>query len=68
MANNTPKAKPYKLKPTNDVMTRDDVAMWEYTLLAACRQVANWRQFLPGQNNDTWTATDDDVNNGNFLL
>ena len=64
MANNTPKAKPYKLKPTNDVMTRDDVAMWEYTLLAACRQVANWRQFLPGQNNDTWTATDDDVNNG----
>ena len=64
MANNTPKAKPYKLKPTDGVMTRDDVAMWEYTLLASCRQITGWRQFLPGQMNENWTATDDDVNNG----
>ena len=64
MANNTPKAKPYKLKPSNGIMTRDDVAMWEYTLLAACRQVAVWRQFLPGQPNENWTATDEDVTNG----
>ena len=59
-----PKAKVYKLKPTDGVMTRDDVAMWEYTLLAACRQVADWVQFLPGQPKDTWKSTYDDVNNG----
>ena len=64
MANTNPRAKPYKLKPTDGVMTRDDVAMWEYTLLAACRQVTSWRQFLPGQEREVWTATDDDVNNG----
>ena len=62
--NNNPKAKPYKLKPTDGVMSRDDVAMWEYTLLASCRQITSWRQFLPGQINENWTATDDDVNNG----
>ena len=60
----TPKAKPYKLKPSDGVMTRDDVSLWEYTLLASCRQIADWQQFLPGGENSTWIATDDDVNNG----
>ena len=60
----TPKAKPYKLKPTEGIMTRDDVAMWEYTLIAACRQVTSWRSFLPGQERQNWVATDDDINNG----
>ena len=59
-----PKAKPYKLKPTDGIMTRDDVAMWEYTLIAACRQVTSWRQFLPGQDRENWIATDEDINNG----
>ena len=54
MATN-PKAKPYKLKPTDGIMSRDDVAMWEYTLIAACRQVTSWRQFLPGQDRENWT-------------
>ena len=45
-------------------MTRDDVAMWEYTLIAACRQVAAWRPFLPGQERQNWIATDEDVTNG----
>ena len=63
MATN-PKAKPYKLKPTDGVMSRDDVAMWEYTLIAACRQVTSWRQFLPGQERENWIATDIDINNG----
>ena len=39
----SPKAKPYELKTTKGIMTRDDVAMWEYTLIAACRQVTAWR-------------------------
>ena len=60
----TPKAKPFKLKPTEGVMTRDNVSLWEYTLLAACRQIADWQKFLPGGENSTWVATDDDVNNG----
>ena len=60
----TPKAKPYKLKPSDGVMTRDDVSLWEYTLLAACRQIADWQKFLPGGDKSTWRATDDDVNNG----
>ena len=60
----TPKAKPFKLKPTDGVMTRDDVALWEYTLLAACRQLADWQQFLPGGGHSSWTATDDDPTNG----
>lgn len=60
----TPKAKPYKLKPTDGVMTRDDVSLWEYTLLAACRQVTDWVKFLPGKDKETWQATDDDSTNG----
>ena len=60
----TPKAKPYKLKPTDGVMTRDDVSLWEYTLLAACRQVTDWVKFLPGKNDENWTSTDEDITNG----
>ena len=60
----TPKAKPYKLKPSDGAMTRDDVSLWEYTLLAACRQVADWQQFLPGNPHSTWIATDVDPTNG----
>ena len=61
----TSKAKPYKLKPSDGVMTRDDISLWEYTILAACRQVQDWQQFLPpnGQHRD-WLASDDDVNHG----
>lgn len=61
----TPKAKPYKLKPSEGIMTRDDIALWEYTLLASCRQIQDWQKFLPpAGENQNWTATDDDVNNG----
>ena len=60
----TPKAKPFKLKPTEGCMTRDDVSLWEYTLLAACRQLADWQKFLPGGEKSNWIATDEDVNNG----
>ena len=58
------KAKPYKLKPSDGPMTRDDVSLWEYTLLAACRQVADWIKFLPGGDNANWTPTDQDITNG----
>ena len=61
----TSKAKPYKLKPSDGVMTRDDVSLWEYTMLASCRQIQDWQQFLPpnGQHRD-WLPADDDVNHG----
>ena len=58
------KAKPYKLKPSDGPMSRDDVSLWEYTLLAACRQVADWIQFLPGGAHSNWTPTDQDITNG----
>ena len=61
----TSKAKPYKLKPSDGIMTRDDVSHWEYTMLAACRQVADWQQFLPpnGEHRE-WISTDEDEHNG----
>ena len=59
----TPKAKPFKLKPSDGVMTRDDVSLWEYTLLAACRQVTEWQQFLPEGDYADWAATDTDTTN-----
>ena len=36
----------------------------KYTLIATCRQTPDWQKFLPGGNNQNWTATDDDPNNG----
>ena len=59
-----PKSKPFKLKPTDGAMTRDDVSIWEYTLKASCRQVPDWVKFLPGGDNDTWIAADEDPNHG----
>ena len=61
----TPKAKPYKLKPSDGVMTRDDVSLWEYTLLASCRQMTDWQKFLPpGGEHQNWTSSDEDEYNG----
>ena len=61
----TPKAKPYKLKPSEGVMTRDDVSLWEYTLLASCRQIQDWQKFLPPSGEQqNWTSLDEDENNG----
>ena len=59
----TPKAKPFKLKPSDGAMTRDDVSLWEYTLLAACRQITEWQQFLPEGAHAIWAATDTDTTN-----
>ena len=58
------KCKPYKLKPTNGALSRDDVSVWEYTMLAACRQEPDWLKFLPGGENHEWAATNDDQFNG----
>ena len=61
----TPKAKPYKLKPSDGVMTRDDVSLWECTLLASCRQMTDWQKFLPpGGEHQNWTPSDEDEYNG----
>ena len=50
--------KPYKLKPSGDKITRDDVTTWKEVLLSHMRQNETWRQFLPGGRNHRWTAAD----------
>ena len=56
--------KPYKLKPTDGPMTRDDVSTWDYNLQSFCRQLENWSQFLPSGTKTDWIATDEDPTNG----
>ena len=56
--------KPYKLKPTDGPLSRDDLSTWEYNHLSFCRQNESWTAFLPGGTNSTWVATDDDETNG----
>ena len=60
----TPKAKIYRLAPKDGAITRDDVSLWQYTLLAGCRQIEAWQKFLPGGDNEVWIATNDDPHNG----
>ena len=40
--------KPYKLKPSGDVLTRDDLATWTEVILSFMRQNDTWKPFLPG--------------------
>ena len=59
------KARPYKLKPTDgDSITRDDVSTWSYTMLAAARQMKDWKQFLPNNSKDKWKAKYEDPTHG----
>ena len=58
--------KPYKLKPSGDALTRDDLSTWREVLLSFMRQNEKWRPFLPGAtdpNRSTWTSADDGGNN-----
>ena len=55
---------PYKLIPTGEQMTRDDVQNWQFCMLAFMRQEIKWSTFLPGGTNNTWTSTDDNQTNG----
>ena len=52
--------KPYKLQPSGDTLTRDDLATWKEVLLSYMRQNDAWKIFLPGGSNDyaTWKAED----------
>ena len=52
--------KPYKLQPSSDTLTRDDLATWKEVLLSYMRQNDAWKIFLPGGSNDyaTWKAED----------
>ena len=40
--------KPYKLKPSGDALTRDDLATWTEVILSFMRQNDTWKPFLPG--------------------
>ena len=52
--------KPYKLQPSGDSLTRDDLATWREVLLSYMRQNDSWKVFLPGGSTDyvTWKAED----------
>jgi hypothetical protein len=56
--------KPYKLKPSGDSLTRDDLSTWKQILLGHIRQNATWHQFLPSSATyKEWVCTDDDETN-----
>ena len=57
--------KPYKLKPTGDALTRDDLFTWKQILLGFIRQNPKWLQFLPSSATfKEWLSSDEDVTNG----
>ena len=56
--------KPYKLKASGEVISRDDLNTWKHILLGFVRQHENWTQFLEGEMHGTWICTDKDVTNG----
>ena len=57
--------KPYKLKPTGEVLTRDDLSTWKQILLTYLRSNTKFLKFLPPSGTrKTWVASDEDPNNG----
>ena len=57
--------KPYKLKPSGETMSRDDLSTWKQVMLGHCRQNDKWIQFLPtSTTHHTWKSSDDDETNG----
>ena len=57
--------RPYKLKPTGEMLSRDDLSTWKQVLLGHCRQNENWQQFLPNSaTHATWKCADQDETNG----
>ena len=55
--------KPYKLKPSGETLSRDDLATWKEVLLSHMRQNEVWKQFLPGGARAEWKASDDAEDN-----
>ena len=51
--------KPYKLKPSGDSLTRDDLSTWREVILSHMRQNEKWKDFLPGGTKSTWKAEDE---------
>ena len=56
--------KPYKLKASGEVISRDDLNTWKHILLGFIRQNEDWTQFLEGETNGNWVCTDKDATNG----
>ena len=58
--------KPYKLKPSGETMSRDDLSTWKQVLLGHCRQNEHWIQFLPASTTPrkTWKSADEDETHG----
>ena len=56
--------KPYKLKPSGDSLSRDDLETWKQILLGHIRQNEKWLQFLPNSaSHKEWVCSDDDDTN-----
>ena len=51
--------KPYKLKPSGDSLSWDDLSTWREVILSHLRQNENWKDFLPGGTKSTWKAEED---------
>ena len=60
--------RPYQLVSTNGPLSRDDLSRWEYNQMSFSRQNEIWQDFLPGGAFETWTATEDDDNNGLVII
>ena len=57
--------KPYKLKPSGENLSRDDLSTWKQILLGHIRQNDQWLQFLPtSDSHKTWKCSDEDETNG----
>ena len=58
--------KPYKLKPSGETMSRDDLSTWKQVLLGHCRKNEHWIQFLPASTTPrkTWKSADEDETHG----
>ena len=57
--------KPYKLKPSVETISRDDLSTWKQVMLGHCHQNDKWTQFLPtSATHHTWKCSDDDETNG----
>ena len=54
--------KPYKLKPSGESLTRDDLSTWREVILSHMRQNDKWKDFLPGGPKSEWKAEDDAEN------
>jgi hypothetical protein len=61
--------KPYKLKPSGDILTRVDLSTWKQILLGHIRQNPSLFHFLlSSATHKTWTCMDEDETNALVMM